>query len=524
MCAGPDVEVTRGGAAAARRSAVPAVPGGASPNPNDSRFSPAPDDARNRAAAAAAAARAPALPLVPIPSVARSPNARIAPLGSDPPRSPDAARAPPARNLDHTAARSRTDPNHDRNRTARDPNRAAARRVVASDECSPVSRVFVHADRRPHDRVDARLENVPRACSPAAKRPRSSLGSADDAGLAASPSPPFDSVDPPDDDDDDDDTPSRKRRAGEALPPVPASPAVAMDFASLLDLLDGAPASLANDHHPTLDDMDTSDASDACFDRRMSVDGVDDDETSPPSPRRTVDDAIRETVRDALALDLPRDRDRDHDHDHHRSSLSLSTRAGVPATAPGQGFRRRDSSRSSFESDATRASTATNDCARASSAPPRKSTTRPGTPSRDGARLVASLEPQHDLDLDARCLLARAEDEEDAADGRRLRESGGCAKIGFAPAAATFKSRLPRGSTLNASAPAFAPATVHSVPRASCGREIQPPRFCALVPVPRERCEMWTGIGGVLPAAAEVLRVLDGMRRKQDVEGVPAFA
>ena len=35
---------------------------------------------------------------------------------------------------------------------------------------------------------------------------------------------------------------------------------------------------------------------------------------------------------------------------------------------------------------------------------------------------------------------------------------------------------------------------------------------------------MWTGVGGVLPAAAEVLRVLDGMRRTQDVEGVPAFA
>ena len=520
MCAGPDAEVTRGGAAAARRSAVPAVPGVASQNPKDARSSPARDDARNRAAAAAAAARAPAVPLVPIPSVAPSPDARIAPLGRDPRRFPDAARAPPARNLDHTAARSRADPNHDRNRTARDPNRAAARRVVASDECSPVSRVFVHADRRPHDGVDARLENVPRACcSPAAKRPRSSLGSADDAGLATPPSPPFGSIDPPGDDDDDD-TPSRKRRAGEAFPPVPASPAVAMDFASLLDLLDGAPASLANDHQTTLDDMDASDASDAFFDRRMSVDGVDGDETSPPSPRRTVDDAIRETVCDALELDLPRDRDRDH----HRSSLSLSTRAGVLATAPGQGWRRRDSSRSSLESDATRAPTATNDCARASSAPPRKSTTRPTTPSRDGARLVASLEPQLDLDLDARCLLARAEDEEDAADGRRLWESGDCAKIGFAPAAATFKSRLPRGSTLNASAPAFAPVTVHSVPRASCGREIQPPRFCALVPVPRERREMWTGIGGVLPNAAEVLRVLDGMRRKQDVEGVPAFA
>ena len=508
MCAGPDVEVTRGGTASARRSAVPAVPGGASPNPKDARFSPARDDARNRAAAANAAARALAVPLVPIPSVAPSPDARIAPLGSDPPRSPDAARTPPARNLDRTAARSRADPNHDRNRTARDPNRAAARRVVASDESSPVSRVFVHADRRPHDRVDAILENVPRACcSPAAKRPRSSLGSADDAGLATPPSPPFGSVDPPDDDDDDDDTPIRKRRAGEAFPPVPASPAVAMDFASLLDLLDGAPASLANDHHPTLDDMDASDASDAFFDRRMSVDGVNGDETSPPSPRRTVDDAIRETVCDALDLDLPRDRD------HHRSSLSLSTRAGVPATAPGRGWRRRDSSRSSLESDATRAPPpSTNDCAHASSAPPRKSTTRPATPSRDGgARLVATLEPQLDLDLDARCLLARAEDEEDAADGRRLRESG-------------VKSRLPRGSTLNASAPAFAPATVHSVPRASCGREIQPPRFCALVPVPRERREMWTGIGGVLPAAAEVLRVLDGMRRKQDVEGVPAFA
>ena len=532
MCAGPDAKVTQGGAAAARRSAVPEVPGDASPNPKDARFSPARDDARNRAAAAAAAARAPAVPPVPIP-VALSPDARIAPLSRDPRRVPDAARAPPALNLDHAAARSRADPNHDPTRTVRDLKSATARRVVTSDERSPVSRVFVHSDRR---RVDARLENATRACSPAAKRSRS------DARLATPPSPPFDSVDPSDDDDDD--TPSRKRRVGEAFPPIPASPApvpasptAAMDFASLLQLLDGVPASLARDHDPTIDDaadedeMDASDLSDASFDRTDETDET--DETSSPSRRRDrlaasegrrriVDAAIRETVRDGLDLDLPREHEHHSLSSHHRSSLSLS-----------------EPSRSSFDSDA---STATNDCARASSAPfysrkpTRPSTSskrlsstsskrrpatsskrRPATPSE---RRVASLETRLDSDLDARCLLARAEDEEDAADGSRSRR----AKIGFARAATTSESRLPRGSTLSAHAPAFAPPTGNSVPRASCGREIRSPRFCALVPVPRERREMWTGVGGVLPAAAEVLRVLDGMRRTQDVEGVPAFA
>lgn len=536
MCAGPDAKVTRGGAAAARRSAVPEVPGDASPNPKDARFSPARDDARNRAAAAAAAARAPAVPPVPIP-VALSPDARIAPLSRDPRRVPDAARAPPALHLDHAAARSRADPNHDPTRTVRDLKSATARRVVTSEERSPVSRVFVHSDRR---RVDARLENATRACSPTAKRPRS------DARLATPPSPPFDSVDPSDDDHDD--TPSRKRRVGEAFPPVPASPApvpassapvpasptAAMDFASLLQLLDSAPASLARDHDPTIDDaadedeMDASDLSDASFDR--TVDGDETDETFSPSRRlaasdgrrRIVDAAIRETVRDGLDLDLPREHEHHSLSSHHRSSLSLS-----------------EPSRLSFDSDA---STATNDCARASSAPfysrkptrpatssKRLSSTsskrRPATPSKrrpatPSERLVASLETRLDSDLDARCLLARAEDEEDAADGSRSRR----AKIGFARAATTSESRLPRGSTLSAHAPAFAPTTGHSVPRASCGREIRSPRFCALVPVPRERREMWTGVGGVLPAAAEVLRVLDGMRRTQDVEGVPAFA
>ena len=229
--------------------------------------------------------------------------------------------------------------------------------------------------------------------------------------------------------------------------------------------------------------MDASDLSDASFDRTDETDET--DETSSPSRRlaasderrRIVDAAIRETVRDGLDLDLPREHEHHSLSSHHRSSLSLS-----------------EPSRSSFDSDA---STATNDCARASSAPfysrkpTRPSTSskrlsstsskrrpatsskrRPATPSE---RLVASLETRLDSDLDARCLLARAEDEEDAADGSRSRR----AKIGFARAATTSESRLPRGSTLSAHAPAFAPPTGNSVPRASCGREIRSPRFCA---------------------------------------------
>ena len=177
--------------------------------------------------------------------------------------------------------------------------------------------------------------------------------------------------------------------------------------------------------------MDASDLSDASFDRTDETDET--DETFSPSRRlaasdgrrRIVDAAIRETVRDGLDLDLPREHEHHSLSSHHRSSLSLS-----------------EPSRSSFDSDA---STATNDCARASSAPfYSRKPTRPATsskrlsstsskrrpatsskrrPATPSERLVASLETRLDSDLDARCLLARAEDEEDAADGSRSRRA-----------------------------------------------------------------------------------------------------
>ena len=75
----------------------------------------------------------------------------------------------------------------------------------------------------------------------------------------------------------------------------------------------------------------------------------------------------------------------------------------------------------------------------------------------------------------------------------------------------------PPSKDLSASARAFSPA-----PKTRSGRLIRAPTFCEVARVPRERAALWAGPEMRLPSAAEVLRVLERARAAQDREGVRA--
>jgi len=75
----------------------------------------------------------------------------------------------------------------------------------------------------------------------------------------------------------------------------------------------------------------------------------------------------------------------------------------------------------------------------------------------------------------------------------------------------------PPSKDLSASARAFSPA-----PKTRSGRLIRAPTFCEVARVPRERAALWAGPEMRLPSAGEVLRVLERARAAQDREGVRA--
>ena len=270
------------GAAAARRSAAPEVPRDASPKPQRRALFSGAGRRRNRAAAALPRARARGAagsdPRRTFPStrgsrlVSRDPR-RVRPT-------PRAALRPRSTSTTHDDAPFARRRRHE-TRTVRDLKSATARRVVTSEERSPVSRVFVRSDRRRVDaRPSSRRARVPPPPNARGRRASRRLRLPPRSTRWIRPTT----------------TTTTRRAANDAWvkqPPVPASPApvpplpvapIAEAAAARVSPSNSSrvPSPLAvRDHDPTIDDaadedeMDASDLGDASFDR--TVDG---DETT----------------------------------------------------------------------------------------------------------------------------------------------------------------------------------------------------------------------------------------------------